>query len=270
MTRRLLPILVLASVAFGCGSSAKPNDVGSSKGALLPLAVGNQWTYQITESDGTKALKVQGVTAQVAVGGTGPNKDLLAFRLVTGSKFNDNNGDVSFQAVVNKRVVRFREESIDADSGKLKKEHYWDPPKLRVDDSTDHTTMAAEWLESFTEYVVDKAPKPDDAAGGAGGGGAGGGGAEGGGAGGAGGAAAGGGLVTTSEAVMELWSVAAVNESVTVPGGTFTTIKLKKLSPGSASIRYFWFARGVGKVKEAGEVGSGDQTEELSSYMVAP
>jgi len=255
MTKGLLSTLALAGIALGCGSSGNSNAVGNGAGSFLPLAVGNQWTYQVTDSDGTKTLKVQGVTAPAVVGGTGPNKEAMAFRLVTGSRFNDTNGDVSFQAVVGKRVVRFREESIGASSGNLKKEQYWDPSKLRVDDSAEHTALGAQWPENFIEYTVDKA-KADGAAGGAGGTGVDDGGDR--------------PLVTTSEPVMEMWSVVGVNESVTVPGGTFTTIKLKRTSLASASVRYFWFARGIGKVKEAGELGSGDQLEELSSYVVNP
>ena len=60
----------------------------------------------------------------------------------------------------------------------------------------------------------------------------------------------------------EAWSVVAASEMVTVPAGTFTTHHLHKDTSGAASKDY-WFAAGVGKVKETGE-----QLEELTSYDV--
>ena len=56
----------------------------------------------------------------------------------------------------------------------------------------------------------------------------------------------------------------AVGESVTVPAGTFTdTVVLEKI--GGSVLKTYWFARGVGKVKE-----TGGQTEELVEYGVSP
>jgi hypothetical protein len=47
-----------------------------------------------------------------------------------------------------------------------------------------------------------------------------------------------------------------------VPAGTFDAVLLRKVSNASSEKNY-WYARGVGKVKETGA-----QTEELTEYQV--
>ena len=52
---------------------------------------------------------------------------------------------------------------------------------------------------------------------------------------------------------------------LTVPAGTFTCLHLHKVgTDDSTAQKDYWFARGVGKIKE-----SGGQTEELASYSLA-
>ncbi|SEL95785.1 hypothetical protein SAMN05444354_11031 [Stigmatella aurantiaca] len=62
------------------------------------------------------------------------------------------------------------------------------------------------------------------------------------------------------------WRVVAVNETVTVPAGTFTNaIKVLRDRPDKeGKERVYWLVPGVGKVKEDGE-----RLEELSSYTIA-
>ncbi|ADO71106.1 hypothetical protein [Stigmatella aurantiaca] len=61
------------------------------------------------------------------------------------------------------------------------------------------------------------------------------------------------------------WRVVAVNETVTVPAGTFTNaLKILRDRPDKdGKERIYWLVPGVGKVKEDGE-----RLEELSSYTV--
>jgi hypothetical protein len=238
-------------LTVGCGSgSGHSNDGGSGSGSWLPLNVGNRWTYQVTDVEGNVSLKVQGVTAAQVVGGDGDSKDMMAFKVVTGNKFNDPNGDISFQALVGARVVRFRELSIDGGSGAVKKEEYFGTPwKLRVDASAAHTTVGMTWPESYPAFVVDKPKGTTD--------------------GGAlvadAGASADGGLLTTTSQITDVWSVTAVDEPVTVPAGTFKALVVRRTAnSGLGTDKSFWFARGVGKVKETGV---GEQTEELQSYI---
>jgi hypothetical protein len=62
----------------------------------------------------------------------------------------------------------------------------------------------------------------------------------------------------------DTWRVVAVDEMVNVPAGTFSAVLIEKV--GGTSTKRYWFARGVGKVKER----SGAQLEELVNYTLAP
>ena len=64
------------------------------------------------------------------------------------------------------------------------------------------------------------------------------------------------------------WTVDAVNESVTVPAGTFSCLRVHRVEPPSTvdttgGDNVFWFARGVGKVKE-----TGPELHELLGYNI--
>ncbi|HEY5951011.1 MAG TPA: hypothetical protein VIV40_36215 [Kofleriaceae bacterium] len=63
----------------------------------------------------------------------------------------------------------------------------------------------------------------------------------------------------------ENWSVVSASEPVTVIAGTFTCLHVRRTSSGG-TLQDYWYARGVGKVKETG----GGQDEELMSYTIAP
>lgn len=63
----------------------------------------------------------------------------------------------------------------------------------------------------------------------------------------------------------ESWSVVASAESLTVIAGTYTALHIRRTSSGG-SIQDYWYARGVGKLKETG----GGQDEELMSFTIAP
>jgi hypothetical protein len=245
--------LLIALVTIGCGGSSAKTDGGTidPNGPYLPLKVGNHWSYQVTDTDGTISVKVQTVVREEAVGGVGPHKDQTAFRLSTGNKINDPDGDLSWQGLVNDRVVRYREQSIDGKDGTVKNEQYWDPPRLRIDETTEHTAKGAMWLEpAYVEVSVDIDHYPDGGTDGDGGttfipdGG-----------------------MQTEDDIRDLWSVFSAKDTITVPAGTFDTLVLRRVGNGGASVKTFWFARGVGKVRESEE---GQPTEELSTYHIVP
>lgn len=60
------------------------------------------------------------------------------------------------------------------------------------------------------------------------------------------------------------WSIVSTSEEITVPAGTFRTLHVRRLNANGTKARDFWYAAGVGKVKE-----TGDFVEELVSYEVA-
>jgi hypothetical protein len=246
-TLRPTLILVLGVVVGGsaCSSGNNSSDAGgmTGTGPYLPLQVGNYWIYKITTDNKTTDTKVQSVSRQETVGGTGPSASTMAFRLVTGNRVNDPEGDLSWQGLVDQRVVRYREQAIDGKDGYLKNETYWDPPRLRLDETAEHTVKAAAWRETYSEHKTDVdrddagAPFTPD------------------------------GGVTAMDGE-DLWTVVATDEKVTVPAGTFYTIKLRRSANSANDIKNYWFARGVGKVREAAADES--HIEELESFLVLP
>jgi hypothetical protein len=242
----LLPILLFAGIGCGGGGKTPTNTTG----LYVPLKMGNKWTYTVTEVDGTVSAKIQGVTAETVVGGMSPESATMAFKLVTGEKFDDKNGDVSYQNWADSRLLRYREISVGASSGNTKKEEYYSTPfKLRVWDDAEHLAVGKSWPEQYTTFTVDT-PKATGDAGADVDGGA---------------APVDAGLVTTMETSLDVWTVIALDEAVTVPAGTFKALVLEKVVPASGSDKKYWFVRGIGKVKETGVA---DQTEELSAYTV--
>ena len=147
---------------------------------------------------------------------------ITAFRVRTG-KIDGNT--VSWQEDRCTSITRHREQSLSL-SDTLITDQFYTPDTIRVDETAAHVAMGATWMVRYDEVEVDST-----------------------------------GAMTT-RAKDETWSVLATAESVTVPAGTFTALKLNKTTSGAADKTY-WFVKGVGKVKE-----TGDQTEELMSYQL--
>lgn len=152
----------------------------------------------------------------------GAKTGITAFRVRTEKL---DGSTVSWQEDRCTSVTRHREQTFDL-ANVRKVDTIYTPDKIRVDETPAHTAMGASWVVSYTEVTTDSANQ------------------------------------VTTIAKDESWSVDAVAESVTVPAGTFTAIKLHKVTSGAAD-KLYWFVPGVGKVKE-----TGDQTEELVSFTL--
>jgi hypothetical protein len=247
-TLRAMFVLLLA---VGCGSTKNNADGGGMNmgtGSFLPLAIGNSWTYQVRDIDGTVSTKVQSVVSEEPVGGTGPYAATMAFKLVTGNRVADPEGDRSWQAWLpvdggGMRLVRYREQTVDGKDGFVKNETHWDPPRLRFDDTPARIAAGGQWREpEYTEYKVDTDRDdagvsfvPD------------------------------GGMVTTT-GINDAWMVVSPSQEITVPMGTFKALAIRRVgNDGNGGIKNFWFVRGIGKVRESEE---GQPTEELTGYSV--
>ena len=104
------------------------------------------------------------------------------------------------------------------------------PGKLRIDES--HLEVGAVYEQTYTQETIDMETD-----------------------------------MTMEISKTETWTVEAIDEVVEVPAGTFTTLRLHRTGEttnGVGAEKRYWFARGVGKVKEEGE----GQTEELHSYSL--
>ena len=218
MRSRVFSLLLCAAItsSFSCGEDEPDSDDASQeesneKGPYLPWAEGNTWTYRVT-NNGEVSTKTVTVQAEETIGGTGPHKDERAFRVVT--KKGDADETVSWQALVDGRVLRYREQSFHAGSGELEQEEHWDPYKLHFDGSAEHTAAEASWLESYEETKIQPGD-PDQ---------------------------------TATE--RDRWLVDSPREKVTVPAGTFDAVVVQKA--GGSDIKTYWYVRGVGKVKETG------------------
>jgi hypothetical protein len=225
-------VAVLAFAAGACGSldpvAEKPSDpTGTPARLLLPLASGNSWTYRVTDGD-TVETKIQEVGELEPVGGSGPYADVEAFRTTTRRGVDGSNETVSWQATVGARVVRYREQAFNATSGDLDIEEYWEPYKLRVDQTEEFLETGGSFLESYDETKLIPGEEP------------------------------------TTATRSDRWTVLAVDETVTVPAGTFQAVKMNRVSSSQGSVKTYWFAENIGKVKE-----EGGQLEELESYEVA-
>jgi hypothetical protein len=130
---------------------------------------------------------------------------------------------------VDSGVVRHHDQLQDQ-GGKMLSDEWYDPFMRRTDETTDHLKAGASWSESFTNTKT-TTTKP-----------------------------------TATIPHQETWTTEAVDESVTVPAGTFSAIKWTRLDPTDGSTKTQWFVRGIGKVRE--QTGAG-HVEELTSYQVA-
>jgi hypothetical protein len=125
-------------------------------------------------------------------------------------------------------VARDHVQSLDA-TGALTSEDWYDPYRLRVDSSAAHTTAGASWTWTFNDTHSSRT-KP-----------------------------------TATNSLTEGWKCEAVDEPVTVPGGTFAALRLTHIDPTDGSTKTYWFVKGVGKVREETSAG---HIEEMASYSV--
>lgn len=152
----------------------------------------------------------------------GPKSGTTAFRVRT----EDTQGaTVGWQQDVGNTVVRHREQSFDTANKQLDDTIYT-ASKLRLDETDAHVALMASFTTMHSEKTTDLQT-----------------------------------MLTTTVDKTETWVVEAVDESVTVPAGTFKAMRVHRTG---TSDKLFWFSRGVGKIKETG----GGRTEELQSYTI--
>jgi hypothetical protein len=221
-----LAIPLLAAISTGCGDDAMGDDdtivpvecATPLSERYLPLTVGASWTFDVTDLRVPGSAPVQKATTVEAFEDVGDRKSgTEAFRIRTEKA---NGATVSWQQDLCTSIVRHREMSYDT-AAIMESDQFYMHSKLRVDETPGHLVPGATWSIRYEEVEVDPV--------------------------------AGESRVTKDES----WSVVAIDESVTVPAGTFSTVHLRKVTSGDAD-KHFWFAAGVGKIKEEGE-----QREEL-------
>jgi len=221
--------------AAGCGDDAAAgpdanlsNPIGcEGTERYWALVEGATWSFQITDpSDASKrSTKSQTIGAVEAVPG---KAGVMANKVVTTKP----GGDVtSWQEDTGDAIRRHREEDR---AGSNHSDELYNPYKLRIDESGDRTTVGTTWMETYDEVITDVT----------------------------------GGTGTMTVAKTETWSIVAIDEIIGVPAGAFCTLRVRKVSSATGgtggSDKTYWFARGIGKVKEE----SATQREELDSYTI--
>jgi hypothetical protein len=226
--------LALALSSTGCGDAdVEPIDTGNTtreSNEYLPLAVGNTWTFQVTDNNGATIEKTTTVLEKQKVGGSGPSKDVDAFFVrttKTGSATEDKTeswqGNVEFEKG-QFATVRYREIAYHAATGTKEMDEHWDPYKLRVDNF--HTAADPAWTETYTESKLHEDPALMDE------------------------------LDVPHD---DEWAVLEDAASITTQAGTFTARRIiRRATSQNDPDKVYWFAKGIGKVQE-----TGNQTEKL-------
>lgn len=215
----------LSLFVVACGGTDPGEDGDKNTGPLLPFKEGNSWTYRVTDDLGVVTDKVTTIGPLEPIGGTGPHKDSMAHKVIT-RKQDGTDETVSWQRVEGDRVVRYREIAYAGTGGAVDIEEYWDPGKLRLDGSAARIATGKSWLETYDETKIVA------------------------------------GVEGVPVVTKDLWTVESADEKVEVLGERYDALVVTKV--GGSSKKY-WFARGIGKVKE-----TGGQTEELLEWTVEP
>ncbi len=231
---RIQSALVLCFWVFACGGDDGGGGDGASAGAdagggggelrYFPIAEGATWSYQVIDL-GTGASSIKSQTVEAYEDIGDAKAGTMAFRMRTEK---DSGYTLSWQEDTGTAIVRHREQSFSG-AGAQETDEYYLPYKMRLDESEAHVALDASYSYSYSEEIHDLTASTD---------------------------------VTNDKT--EAWSVQAVDEEVTTPAGTFTTMRVFRNNDGTGVQKTYWFARGVGKVKEEG----GGQSELLTEYSL--
>lgn len=243
-----LSLAVIFTAAFlGCGGT----DNNGATGAGGTTGTGGTGTGTGTGGTGAPAMPTTGPYQPLTVGATwtykvddkgvkydkvnlvealedvgGQHAGVMAYRVRTTVP---SESQLTWYQVSGTQVLRLRDQDLDMTSGAVKSEDWYVPSRLRVDESPDKMMVGATWTLMYMDMHTSLTK----------------------------------GSSTTSET--DGWKVEAIDETVTVPAGSFLALRLTHVDQSDGSTKSYWFARGVGKVREATTAG---HIEELASYQV--
>ncbi len=197
-------------------------------GSYMPLSLGSWWRYRVLDP-GT--LRPEPVEKTIRLDRRGDAGGMLrgddAVRLFR------NDADGTADRWLTRRgdaVVWLHDEWRDT-AGGTTRAIYYQPHRLRVDDGCPHRTPGARWTQAYVK--VERTPD----------------------------------RAVSSSYRVEDWLVEAVDEEVTVPAGTFRCLRLRRrnVCAGEFTDSTYWFAPGVGKVKESSPP---EELEELVGFHI--
>jgi hypothetical protein len=248
--RFLFTALLATPLAFSCGNTdpgdqgdtngdASPDDTNRSDSSddYYPMRVGNFWKYLETETEtsleNTLTYEVTETTTDT-FGNLGEHEVFVIENIVIDDdNLNDDEKRIQYVVDNGTRAERLRHCIYVFNAGnmelELTKERNYEPGFLRFDRS--RVAFEETWTETLTRFSDSK-----DTSG-----------------------------ILEEEMVYE-FEVLAVDELVEVTAGTFNCIKVKRYSgvEYDNETKYYWFAKGVGKVREADDT----SIEELLDYRI--
>jgi hypothetical protein len=219
-------VCLFAVAAPACGGDEPPSGDGgtgataSCMGRFMPLKLGIKWSYLVRDTvSQSSTMKVQTVEPMEAV----PMKPAArGFRVKTEKGVQLSDLTVSWQEDTGKAVVRHQEDSYRPGTAgaapTLNLVEFWDPSKIRLDESPEHLRAGTTWSLSYMETSVMGATR-------------------------------------TMHPRTEKWTVVGVNEEVSVPAGTYTNtlhVRREGTDQGASSRKDYWYGCNVGKLRETG------------------
>lgn len=226
----------MSPVASGGSSGAAAGSGGSSASGMLsagardshfPLVAGARWTYH--HSGGTKAAWDETDTMQAA-----SYQNKTAFVL---EDQEDAQGAQTHSTLVVQGTGVYRAYKEVTVSGQTALTVRYDPAFLRYDEAwmtnQQQVTLDDAWTQTCIFSSVAKTCAP--------------------------------GAVKTGTTTHQ-YSVLAASTSVTVPAGTFDAVEIQRVDPNTAETKRYWFARGVGKVRD--ETPATGEITELTTYTL--
>jgi len=239
---KIVPLAALAAMTgVGCGSSGGSDGTGGSSGTGGTGALAADGAVPMMTS-GRYQPMVVGANWAYNVTDTGvaytKNSKVEALEDIGGmaagtmgykvSETIKTSTQLTWYEATASDVRRHHDQQTDA-NGIMTSEDWYTPYDLRVDESSDHVTAGAAWTLSYMDAHT-SASKP-----------------------------------ASTKTITENWTTDAANETVTVPAGTFSALKITRTNTADGTAKSQWFVPGVGKIRESNTTG---HLEELQSYMI--
>lgn len=228
-------LATLLGVTPGCGGGGGGDGGGDGGGGgnidcgfenrYLPFQPGYHWTYRVTDlSTGIRTDKDQSVSADPVT--DDPDfPDLTLLEQVTNKA---TGSTVSLLGLDGEALVRYKQTDLDG-TGALERTTIYTPFKIRLDESADRTAGGATFEEMYSATVTDAA------------------------------------MVQTETQFTESWEVIGTDVPCSAPIGDTQCLQVRRIrTAGGTSTKDYFFARGVGKIREEGD----SQLEELASCDV--
>jgi len=222
-------VALLAASAAGCGGGSG-GDPASKTGSAQAIPAGNYLPLTVGTVWTYNITALSGATGQgTETVEASENAPQTSQPSMRVHEVLLDGGTRSWEQLTGATIVRYEEDQLDQTGAVVTAKQYT-PAIVVLDESAAHLTAGDNWIE---QYLETNTP------------------------------------TTKSKNSKELaqWTLEAVGESVTVPAGTYSCIRVRRnhTTSKTPSDVTTWYAQGVGKVKEVGAGQYNDQTLELAS-----